>query len=116
MVAWLETVEDADLHISVVTIGEIQSGNEITRGQDGPRAAEIEVWLEQVIATGNVFNMEAPAFRCWARLMHQRSDDAIEEAMIVATAIVNNLIVVTRNVRDFKTLRVRTCNPFETRR
>ena len=115
VVAWLEAVADADLRVSAVTVGEIQSGIEITRGQDGPKAAEIEAWLEQVIATGNVVDMDAAAFRCWARLMHRRSDDAIEDAMIAATAIVNNLIVVTRNVRDFNPLGVQTVNPFETR-
>jgi predicted nucleic acid-binding protein len=37
-----------------------------------------------------------------ARLMHRRSDDLIEDAMIAATARVHGLRVVTRNVKDFK--------------
>ncbi len=116
VVAWLEAVDDADLHISAVTIGEIQSGIELTREQDATKATDLEAWLEQVIATGNIVAMDGPAFRCWARLMHRRSDDAIEDAMIAAAAILNNLIVVTRNVRDFKSFGVRTVNPFETGR
>ena len=47
--------------------------------------------------------------------MHRRSDDLIEDAMIAATAIVHNLTVVTRNVRAFDRLGVRTLNPFSTR-
>ena len=116
VVAWLEAVDDAELHISAVTIGEIQSGIELTREQDAVKATDLEAWLEQVIATGNIVAMDARAFRCWARLMHRRSDDVIEDAMIAAAAIVNNLIVVTRNVRDFKPFGVRTVNPFETGR
>jgi predicted nucleic acid-binding protein len=37
----------------------------------------------------------------------------IEDAMIAATATVHNLIVVTRNVRDFKDLGVQTLNTFK---
>jgi predicted nucleic acid-binding protein len=56
--------------------------------------------------------MDAKAFRYWAKLMHGRSDDLIEDAMIGATAHVHGLTVVTRNVRGFKTLRIPTLDPF----
>jgi hypothetical protein len=71
--------------------------------------------LEQVAGAYNILNMDARTFRFWARLMHRRSDHLIEGAMIAATAAVHNLIVVTRNVRDFEGLGVRTLNPFDTR-
>jgi hypothetical protein len=113
VVAWLKTVSDDDLHLSAVTIGEIQSGIEITREQDSPKATEIEAWLEQVMQTYNILSMDARAFRSWARLMHHRSDELIEDAMIAATADIHNLIVVTRNVRDFVQLGARTLDPYQ---
>jgi predicted nucleic acid-binding protein len=112
VVAWLQDVPDSDLHVSAVTIGELQAGVEVTREQDPEKAAEIERWLEQVAETYNVLPMDSPAFRRWARLMHRRSDDLLEDAMIAATAQVHDLTVVTRNVRDFEVFGVRTLNPF----
>jgi predicted nucleic acid-binding protein len=38
VIAWIQSVDDSDLFISAVTIGEIQAGIEITRAQD-PRKA-----------------------------------------------------------------------------
>jgi predicted nucleic acid-binding protein len=115
LVAWLRAVRNDDLHVSAVTIGEIQSGIEMTREQDQAKAAEIEAWLEQVAETTNILSMDAQVFRLWARLMHRRTDDLIEDAMIAATAAVHNLTVVTRNVRDFSAFDVPTLNPFSTK-
>lgn len=112
VLAWLRATLDADLHLSAVTIGELQAGIEITREQDAAKADEIEAWLEQVAETYNILPMDGRVFRCWARLMHRRSDDLLEDAMIAATAITHNLTVVTRNVRDFKPFGVTILNPF----
>ena len=112
VVAWIEGLEDTQLYLSAVTIGEIQSGIELTRSTNAEKAHEIERWLDQVAATYNVLPMDSQTFRRWARLMHGRSDDLIEDAMIAATALCHDLIVVTRNVRDFMPFGVRTLDPF----
>jgi hypothetical protein len=56
--------------------------------------------------------MDATTFRVWAKLMHRQSDTVYEDAMIAATARVNHLTVVTRNVGDFERFNVPIFNPF----
>lgn len=113
VLAWIGSIDDTDLHLSAVTLGEIQSGIEITREQDPAKADEIETWAERVAATFNVLPMDAQAFRVWARLMHRRSDTLYEDAMIAATAIVHKLRIVTRNVADFRRFDVPLLDPFK---
>ena len=115
VLAWLQAVDDAQLFISAVTLGEIQAGIELTREQDTDKASEIEAWLDQVAAAYNVLPLDAAAFREWARLMHRRSDTLYEDAMIAATARVHGLTVVSRNVADFKALGMEAFNPFTAR-
>jgi toxin FitB len=112
VLAWLSSVEDRDLHLSAVTLGEIQAGIEITREQDAAKAADIEAWADQVSATWSILPMDAATFRIWAKLMHRRSNALVEDAMIAATAQLHGLQVVTRNITDFKGLGVRTFNPW----
>ena len=113
VLAWFERLEDTQLHLSAVTLGEIQSGIELTREQDPAKALEIEAWLEMVATAYNVLPMDAAAFRAWARLMHRKSDTVYEDAMIAATAQIHGLTVVTRNVADFKAFGVPLLNPFK---
>lgn len=116
VVAWLQSTADTHLYLSVVTLGEIQAGIELTRDQDAVKASEIDAWADLLGASYNVLPMDAQTFRTWARVMHRKSDTFYEDAMIAATAIVHQLTIVTRNVADFAQFDVSLLNPFETAR
>ncbi len=101
VVAWLRGIREADLFVSAVTIGELQAGVERTRMRDPSKAGEIEAWIDEIAGAYQILDMDARAFRTWARLLHGRSSNLSGDAMIAATAQVHDLTVVTRNLRDF---------------
>lgn len=115
VLGWIEGVPHDQLHLSAVTVGEVQAGIELTREQDPAKAAELEEWVERILGAYAVLVVDAAAFREWARLMHRRSDTLMQDALIAAVATVNRLTVVTRNVRDFEQLGVPTLDPFRRR-
>ena len=90
VVAWLDGTADEDLHVSAVTLGELQAGVEITRERDQEKASEIEIWIDQVAQTWNILPVDARVFRVCAKLMHRRPDHLFEDALIAATAIVHH--------------------------
>ena len=112
VLSWIQDIPEESLFLSAMSIGEIQSGIEITRGQDELKAAELEGWLEDVASTYNVLPADAAVFRQWAKLMHRKTDHHLEDALIAATARVRGLTVATRNVDDFKGFGVKLLNPF----
>jgi len=112
VVVWVQNALEETLHLSAVTIGEIQAGIEITREQDAQKAHEIETWLDSIADTYNIIPVDAHVFRRWAQLLHRQPDHHLEDALIAATALVRGMSVVTRNVDDFKRFGVPVINPF----
>lgn len=115
--AWWSSVEDRDLFLSVLTLGEIRRGIEAIRRKDPVRAEALEVWLAEVAeAFGpRVLGVDAAVAAAWGRLSAIRSVPVID-ALLAATAAAHGLVLVTRNTADVVGLGVQLLNPFGTTR
>ncbi len=113
VVAWINGLQEEQLFLSVVTLGELQAGIERTRRQAPEKARAIELWVDQLAESFQILSMDTRCFREWARLMEGKSKQVLEDAMIAATARVYALTVATRNERDFEPLGVSIYNPFK---
>jgi predicted nucleic acid-binding protein len=116
VLAWLKELQESQIYLSAVTIGELQVGVEGMRDRDPNRAAQIQSWIDLLDEAYQVLPMDSACFREWARLMKGKSDDVLEDLMIAATARIHELTVATRNERDFASVDVRIFNPFKTTR
>jgi len=113
VVAWLETLRVEQIFLSAVTMGELQTGVELTRKQDAAKAQELESWLNYVEMSFAFVPMDPACFRQWSRLMSGKPYAPREDAMIAATATVHGFTVATRDEKDFRHLGVEIVNPFK---
>ncbi|WP_188902084.1 type II toxin-antitoxin system VapC family toxin [Caldovatus sediminis] len=112
--AWWAGVEDRDLFLSALTLGEIRKGVEGIRPRDPAKAAALEGWLAEVAeAFGpRVLDVDTAVAEAWGRMSALRSVPVVD-ALLAATARVHDLVLVTRNTTDVEGLGVRVLNPFE---
>jgi toxin FitB len=117
VIAWLKSVPMDQTRISSVSLGEIRRG--IHQLEQGKRKTELETWysdtratyLQQIIAADEII------FECWAeemtRLKRLGRTPQVMDALIAATALKHNLVMVTRNVEDFSIFNLEIINPFK---
>jgi len=112
--AWIGEVEDVDLHLSVMTLGEIRKGIELLRGRDAAQAEVFGSWLGELHTSfaDRIVPIDARIAEEWGRLNAAASRNTID-SLIAATARVHGLTVVTRNTGDFEGCGVPLLNPWQ---
>ena len=106
--------EGTELYLSVITLGELRQGVERIRHRgDQTQAQTLERWLENVTAMygDGILPFDEDAADIWGRLRAAHPENPLDK-QIAATALIYDLIVVTRNTSHYQPTGVRLLNPF----
>lgn len=105
VLAWLETLEQADLRFSILTVAELTKG--ILRLSPGRRRDELQAWIEELqdVYRDQILPLGFPEVRAWveiaARCEQAGINVAAVDGLIAGTALAHGLAVATRNTSDF---------------
>jgi predicted nucleic acid-binding protein len=111
---WIAATPPGRLHVSVLTLGEIEQGIARIRGRgDQEQASALEQWLGDLEAgfEDRVLPVTLPVAAAWGRQQHGQPVPVID-GLIAATARVHGMTELTRNVKDFELAGADVFNPF----
>lgn len=113
--AWASARLPLELHLSVITIMEIEIGIGRLQTRDPLQAERLQTWLEDdllQVFSSRILPLDLNVARRAARL-HVPDPSPERDAIIAATAAAHSLTVVTRNTKDFEHLDVALINPWD---
>lgn len=112
--AWVADRAVSDLHLSVITVLEVEVGIARMARRDPVQSERLQAWLDNELLDAfarRILAVDVSVARCAARL-HVPDPRPERDALIAATAVVHGLTVVTRNVKDFDSPGITVVNPW----
>jgi toxin FitB len=112
--AWFASIDDADIYLSVLVLGEIRKGIERARRTNPAQARALEKWLSTVRQSygERVLPIDQIVADEWGSMSALRPASTVD-ALLAATAKIHRMILATRNVGDVAGLGADVFNPFE---
>lgn len=110
---WFDTVDDGDLFLSVLTLGEIRRGIDSIQRRDRDRALVLNRWFRALVSDyqERILPVDRSVAEEWGR-MNVTATLPVVDSLLAATASVHGLTVVTRNTRDVARTGVPVLSPF----
>ncbi len=111
--SWFAGVDDGELFVSVLTLGEIGRGIENVRRRDPKAAGALETWLGRVAGQhrDRVLPIDQAIAEEWGRI-NVPDPLPVIDGLLAATAKAIGLTLVTRNTADVEQTGVSCVNPF----
>ena len=111
---WFALHQTERFYVSVITFGELQRGVEVAQRTDPVFAQELVGWLNRILVEwqGRILFVDTAISRRWGSVSASIGNKSAD-LLIAATALEDNLTVLTRNVHDFQPTGVRLVNPFD---
>ena len=100
---WANEIDAAITYISAITIQELEHGVLLAERKDSTKGSVLRNWLDNDVSRafgGRILPVDGDVARAAAAL-HVPDPAPVLDALIAATAQVNEMVVVTRNTRDF---------------
>jgi len=113
VVAWFGGLDEEDVYLSVLTLGEIRRGIEGLRRRDPSSAAALDSWLGRISEAyqHRILPVTRAVAEEWGR-MSVPDPVPVVDGLLAATAKVAGLAFVTRNADDVAGSGVDLLNPF----
>lgn len=111
--AWFSGLEDEEIHLSVLTIGEIRRGVENVRRRDPDSAAALDSWLARLseVHRDRILPVDRAIADEWGR-MNVPNPMPVVDGLLAATAKVSGLTFATRNLADVEGSGIELVDPF----
>lgn len=112
--SWASSVDPFELAVSVITLGEIETGILKLARSDPQQSLVLRVYLDHVVVPSygdRILVVDLP-IALVAASFSVPNPRSTADSLIAATALVHDLTVVTRNVAHFRPMGVRLINPF----
>ena len=115
VVDWFRKRKSQELFLSVLTLGELRRGIQRIRRRDPSSAIALEAWLRRTVGEfrNRIIEIDRAIAERWGSIGARDPIPAVD-ALIAATALERDLVVVTRNVKDIARTDARHVDPFGT--
>jgi hypothetical protein len=115
VLAWADRSDESAFRLSCITLMEVRYGALLIQRRDAAQGELMLKWLMRDVIgafAGRILPIdETVAIACAALHVPDRKPE--RDAFIAATALVHNLVLVTRNTKDFVATGVTLFNPWE---